>query len=511
MKKIEKLNEEQIALMGAIRDEWLAKIFDKPIKLDKKQARLSVNWLYKLAGREAPTIIFLDSPMALQYGANILKGLFKNPQVRAQVGAQVRDQVWAQVWAQVGDQVWAQVWAQVGDQVRDQVRAQVWAQVGDQVRAQVEAQVRAQVRDQVGDQVRAQVEAQVRAQVRAQVGAQVWAQVGDQVWAQKLEAFSFADWCGGSIYDYGWVAFYDFFERLGLLSHENYSEFKKLLNAGIYDMIQLNGFCLVAPLPKFVRRDERNRLHSDKGAAIQWKDKYSQYYLHGVRFEEDLFKKVIKHKLSFKDIVGLENMEQRMAALKVYGTEKLLKSANAQLVDSAHGYELYQVDGVFNQSAYYLKYACPSTGRVYVSGIDPVIGAKKSAMSALEWKFYLNPGERFTLEDGESRIKAPRGQRKLYRHGDVSLHEIEKILKTAKELKDKTLAYGTATGHAHRFINPALIKRHASGEKFYLQVVKRAVVTHEEHGDMTIPKGFYEQIIEQEFDYAEQQIRTVID
>lgn len=420
------LTEEQVKLMNTVRDEWLNKIFSaKKKKFDKKQIENSVEWLYKLAGRDKPKVIFLDSPMSLQYGANMLKKVLSG--------------------------------AQVGDQVGDQVRAQVRA----------------------------------------------------QVWAQKLDFFSFADY--GSVTDYGWVAFYDFFERLGLLSHDNYTEFKKLLNAGVFDMIQLNGFCLVCPLPKLVKRDELNRLHSDTGAAIQWKDKYGQFYLYGVRFEKKLFNKIIKRKLSFKEVVGIENMEQRMAALKVYGAESLLESTSAQLLDSKHGYDLYQVDGVFNQSAYYLKYSCPSTGRVYVSGVDPVIGSKKNAMAALEWKHHLKSGERFTLEDGKSMIKTKKGQKKKYRHGDVSLHETIKLPAKKKELQDKILAYGTATGHSHRFISTAFIKRFSVGEDFYLQVLKKSIVTHEEHGDMPIPKGIYQQRIELEYDYAEQQMRTVVD
>src|SRR4029079_6288087 len=107
--------------------------------------------------------------------------------------------------------------------------------------------------------------------------------------------------------------------------------------------------------------------------AVDWRGGVKFYFIHGVKFEKPLWTMVTKGTMTFKNIVGMSNMEQRMAALKVYGTEKLLTSANAQLVDSSKRYELYQIDGVFNQAAFYLKYSCPSTGRQYVSGIDPVI------------------------------------------------------------------------------------------------------------------------------------------
>ena len=55
---------------------------------------------------------------------------------------------------------------------------------------------------------------------------------------------------------------------------------------------------------------------------------------------------------------------------KIFGVENLLE--NAKLLDkSNNGNELYLLEGLFRQPAYYLKYSCPSTGRVYVKGVDP--------------------------------------------------------------------------------------------------------------------------------------------
>src|SRR5690606_6228798 len=142
---------------------------------------------------------------------------------------------------------------------------------------------RAQVGDQVSSQVRAQVGDQVSSQVRAQVRAQVW--------DQKLEYLSFASY--GSVSDFGWLSFYDFFERIGIeYKNEKYAKFVKLVRSGVYDMIQLKEYCLVCPLPEDIHRDETNRLHSTKGMAIKWADGYGQHYLWGVGFDEKLWKRV---------------------------------------------------------------------------------------------------------------------------------------------------------------------------------------------------------------------------
>ena len=49
-----------------------------------------INWLYKLSGLKKPMIIFLSSPLGIQYGANMLKSDGCGIRLRAQV----RDPGW---------------------------------------------------------------------------------------------------------------------------------------------------------------------------------------------------------------------------------------------------------------------------------------------------------------------------------------------------------------------------------------------------------------------------------
>jgi hypothetical protein len=231
---------------------------------------------------------------------------------------------------------------------------------------------------------------------------QVGSQVGNQVGSQVLEYFPFSAY--GSIWDFGWLSSYDFFDRLGLdlIRNNDFHRFKELMQAGIYDMIQLDRYCIVCELPKTLSRDEQNRLHSNSEPAIAWEDGYKQHYLNGIYLPEELWKKITKKTLSFKACMAIENMEQRMIALKYLDPEKLLKQSRARSVDHIRGYELFMIEKIFPSRQYFLKYTCPSTGRVYISGIDPQVGEKKSAIAALKWKFFLEDEERETLFDQES-------------------------------------------------------------------------------------------------------------
>ena len=94
------LTQKEIDLIPIIRDKWLSRAFDGKSDFDWKKIKPHIEWLYGLCKLSSPTVIVLDSPMACQVAANLLK---ERDQVWAQVGAQVRAQVWAQVGAQVGD------------------------------------------------------------------------------------------------------------------------------------------------------------------------------------------------------------------------------------------------------------------------------------------------------------------------------------------------------------------------------------------------------------------------
>lgn len=108
--------------------------------------------------------------------------------------------------------------------------------------------------------------------------------------------------------------------------------------------------------------------------------------------------RIAKDELKFSDILQIRDIEQRMVALKRYGVEKILHDAQAKSIHkSERGNELFLIqfdgsrtDNVFSQDAYYLKYSCPSTGRIYISGVPPEMGITKDADACMAWKHGLS-------------------------------------------------------------------------------------------------------------------------
>ena len=327
---LKKLTTEQESLMFKVRDEWLDIMFKNRKPIDTKQATIGIKWLYEFSGLSEPKIIFVDSPLAVQYACNL---------VRSNVRSNVESNVWSNV------------------------RSNVWSNV------------------------RSNVESNVRSNVRSNVESNVWSNVWSNV---SLSYYNFSYY--GNISDWGWCSFYDFFTRIKIINDKNFNKFLKLIRSNIFEMVQLDGLCVVCGLPKELYRDKENRLHNDTGKpAISWSDGYEIYFLHGVSFDKELYRKVIDRKLTGEEIMSIQNIEQRMIALKYADSEIMLNSLNGKMINkSDRGNELWLIEDFQSfPKAYFLRYTCPSTGRIYVSGVDPDFAEGKTADECMAWKFRL--------------------------------------------------------------------------------------------------------------------------
>jgi hypothetical protein len=93
----------------------------------------------------------------------------------------------------------------------------------------------------------------------------------------------------------------------------------------------------------------------------------------------------------------------------------------------------------------------------------------------------------------------------LFRQGDILFQKIDQYTyEKYEECKDKIVARGEQTGHHHSFSNNAqvlLLKNYNSIEPEILQVMEDggAILTHQEHLPLKIPKGTYK--IRREVEY----------
>jgi hypothetical protein len=97
---------------------------------------------------------------------------------------------------------------------------------------------------------------------------------------------------------------------------------------------------------------------------------------------------------------------------------------------------------------------------------------------------------------------------KLIRQGDVILKRIDKIPEKASLTNNFVLAEGEATGHKHLLSGKAVTVLETIDRKF-INAGTTAILMHEEHKQVMIPKGLYEVKVQREYDPVQE--RKVMD
>ena len=154
---------------------------------------------------------------------------------------------------------------------------------------------------------------------------------------------------------------------------------------------------LVRPIIK----SQNRQFHSVTTAALKWDD-LSIYYLHGVKFEYELWERIVKKTIPSREILQLANQEQKSAAMRVYGYENILKDLQAKTLAkkslSINGkieeYQTLEVDLKDDTvPARFVKVICWSTGKTHLLRVDPRMDSTRDPIGALAWTANVKPGE----------------------------------------------------------------------------------------------------------------------
>jgi hypothetical protein len=324
--------------------------------VNESSAEEHLRQAYRAAGLEPPTTIrWFDSPLGFCLARSLL-----NKEVGDSVRDSVRDSVWASVRASVG--------ASVRDSVGASVRDSVWASVWDSVRASVGASVGASVRASVGASVGASVRDSVWASVRDSVGDSVW----DSVWA---------------LWDADDCAFLWFF-------HTAFRENAFIHFAQMNEMI--HGYFLGRNEAWLVRhatrleRDERGRLHSDNGMAIQYADGWGFYAWHGVRVPEPIILR--PETLTKTDWLAESNLEVRRVMQERLSPDQFVALVGATAIHADECGTLVEVDlgDDPERVARYVHVHDSSTPREYYLRVPP---DTERARQGIAWGFDIPEAE----------------------------------------------------------------------------------------------------------------------
>ena len=403
------------------RDEWINLFFDNVRNkrdIDKPAFEEGIKWLYNdLLKKPTPKIIYCDGWLSCLLTIAILKdkNLIKKSwapvwdSVGAPVWASIRASVWDSAWDSVKDSVWASVMASIRDSAWDSA----WGSVGDSVRASVWDSVGAPVWDSVkasvGDSVEDSVWASVKASVKASVGASVWdsvwdsvgASVGASVWDSVWASVGASVWAsvkasvGASVGDsvneyssyidlsnYGWVSFYDFFEKINLLDNFNFKQYKKLIRSNVFNAYEYENYVFAIQPPVYIETNLAGRLHSTTQAAVQFRDGSEYYFINGRSIPAWIVND--KSSITKERFMKETDADIKGAIYESIGQQGMLDLLGAKVVDRreivhANGdrevVELLKTDDLFkeidNQPFAWVSMCCPSTGTHYLQGVEP--------------------------------------------------------------------------------------------------------------------------------------------
>ena len=199
-----------------------------------------------------------------------------------------------------------------------------------------------------------------------------------------------------------WIMTSFFFEKIGYLDDslvkEDFIRYSNMMMSGIWHASFFKDVAIICSTPKKIKKDDQGRLHSVSEAAVHWQGDQNDYFIHGVMFEKHLWEKVTKREMKIKEMLQIQNIEQRHVAIQLYGYDTMVDELDAELLNrSKRGNELYLLRDnlISGRSIKILKYKCPSTGRIYFSFVPDDINFADNAMA---WKFHLTPKEYDNLE-----------------------------------------------------------------------------------------------------------------
>ena len=203
-----------------------------------------------------------------------------------------------------------------------------------------------------------------------------------------------------------WLAFYSHFKKLGV-ENEIFDAYYKYSQSGIFTNMHFENANIVILIknPLYAIGDNRGRLSNKDGYSIEWSDGYGIHFVNGVHFEKELYDSIFTNKtIKGRDILLLENAEQKAIAIQHYGYYNMIEDIGAKKIGEMETMtkvgigtnELYdfEIEGRWGRKARgrFVKVADYSTGKITCLGV-PVEESTETVRGAIAWTFGLSEEE----------------------------------------------------------------------------------------------------------------------
>jgi len=160
--------------------------------------------------------------------------------------------------------------------------------------------------------------------------SQLRSQLSSQLHSQLYSQQQFNNWYV-SYWWLDWMGLYDYAKYIGVeFDNKAYNIFLNYLSE-VHFIIPFKGIAFISEKPKIYWKEKK--LHNEKGMAVEYEDKWGIYSLEGISFDKKLWKAITSKKITSKDVMKIENTEQRAVAVKIIGAEKIIKELGGKVID----------------------------------------------------------------------------------------------------------------------------------------------------------------------------------
>jgi hypothetical protein len=146
------------------------------------------------------------------------------------------------------------------------------------------------------------------------------------------ERETWLDDCG--VGDGGWVAFYDYFRRIEVLSKDEAADVLALRDfmRVAWDTVLLDECAIVIQRPLSLRLDDAGNLHCATGPCLEWTDGEKDYAWHGTWVPERFIVDPQSH--TRDEYLAITNTEQRRALSESGGWPWVVRLLDAIMIDT---------------------------------------------------------------------------------------------------------------------------------------------------------------------------------
>ena len=213
-----------------------------------------------------------------------------------------------------------------------QLDRQLYSQLGSQLDSQLDSQLGSELDSELRSQLRSQLDSELDSELHRQLHRQLYSQLDSHIsWNYYI-----------SIFWYSWAGWYDYGKYIGVeFDEEKLNKFNDIIE-NVPFAVFVGNLILVCEKP-ITLWDNLGRIHSEVKTAISWADNTGYHYLHGVKFEKDLWQKVITGRMTFSEILKIENSEQRLQAMR-YNPHALMLENPKLLSKTDRDNELYVIE-----------------------------------------------------------------------------------------------------------------------------------------------------------------------